>query len=618
MDKSLKTLKTEILSQMFPAGTPENLVTQLDALMIEGLADIQKWVDLEKASNCNVIRFCKTFHRNAMTVVPAPRGIIHRVYTIADDDWNRPVIYVQESWPKPESWSGRFRKMLLPLVSGIARLPLGFEYANERTDLRFGNEERPFHRAHSGIWAIHDRNIYISPWIQSNEMVVIEWTGIKPASEWTDDDLVSDAVDFKKVLKLYVQYAHERDYGSDTAKENRLHDAYDDAMSDLMLQAKWETDVRPTETSRKHHHSIMGDLLSVKPMHSPPPKPDELLFAHIGNAGAVNSNADAVAALVLGWDAEAILSAGGHTDGTTAYDLAIGRNYYSMIEPYVGVYGEGAQENKFWPSLDDADYTLDSTLAAYKAFFKEPNNGRYYDKCYGRIHFFFVDGSASDTDGNAYDSKQADWLRIKLMLSTSAWKVVIVAKPPYSSSVVMFGAHQIAVEDANLRWPFKAWGADLVLSGGAQDYERFLVDGLPYIVNGLGGMGLDATSPTPITGSQLIYATTYGAGAIFVTPTSLTYNFYATDGTIVDVLQLTKAATGSVVTAPTPPVLVAATAAAGGAQVLTGSWADPNSNITPPNQGAAAIYIQDTKNAQTYVSMWSWSINKKLWIPLIT
>ena len=61
-----------------------------------------------------------------------------------------------------------------------------------------------------------------------------------------------------------------------------------------------------------------------------------------------------------------------------------------------------------------------------------------------------------------------------------------------------------------MRWPFKAWGASIVLSGHDHDYERFSVDGLTYIVNGVGGASLRAFK-TPIAGSQVRFAGEFGA-----------------------------------------------------------------------------------------------------------
>src|SRR5712671_4906319 len=75
--------------------------------------------------------------------------------------------------------------------------------------------------------------------------------------------------------------------------------------------------------------------------------------------------------------------------------------------------------------------------------------------------------------------------------------------PPYSS-----GPHGATLY---MRWPFRQWGADLVLTGHDHIYERLSVDGLPYIVDGLGGATFYALGP-PVPESQVRF--TDGAGAL--------------------------------------------------------------------------------------------------------
>ena len=41
-----------------------------------------------------------------------------------------------------------------------------------------------------------------------------------------------------------------------------------------------------------------------------------------------------------------------------------------------------------------------------------------------------------------------------------------------------------------MKWPFKEWGASIVLSGHEHTLERLVIDDLTYIVNGLGGKNL--------------------------------------------------------------------------------------------------------------------------------
>lgn len=604
--RSLKSLKDEIREDIWFSAEAENLRRQHDNQFIEGLAEIQKWCETLKQHQINVIEFCKTYHRNGMTVVPAPRGVIRRVYTVADDNWGNPVYYSQRKWPEPEGHAGRFRNMMMPLENGVGKLPVGFSYANCSTDFKFGTKKF-FHRSHQGIWAVHDGNIYISPWIQSNEVVVIEWAGIKTSSEWSDGDLVSAAVDFKKTLKLYVQYAHERDYG-DPEKAEFFHNAemtgsYDEALADLMWQCRQETMVRETDVAtHPYRYSYIDKILGARPIpRIPEPDKNLVVFAHIGNNGSGSPDALNVANLVKMWYPKFIVASGGNvfvdpnTGDYTTYDFSVGSLFSNYLSPYIGSYSvESPQKNMFWPTLDNSDWS-NSDLVPFQQFFTLPNNQRYYDLCIGPVHLFFVDGSASDPDGVLPTSVQGSWLQTMLMLSTSKWKVVIVSQPPFSSDP--------ASQDTTLQWPFAAWGADLVLSGEAMCYERFNVVRFPYIVNGLGGKS--AILPgTQAANSMALYAGSFGAGRVSVNGDTLRYEFFTVEGTLIDTLELTKGVCTMSAPIPSP------SAVTGNSNLLTGPWPNPNGNIVPPQPGNAAIYVQDGVGTTTE---WRWSVTNQTW-----
>jgi hypothetical protein len=108
---------------------------------------------------------------------------------------------------------------------------------------------------------------------------------------------------------------------------------------------------------------------------------------------------------------------------------------------------------------------------------------------------------------------------------------VLAHHAPYTS-------HEI--EDiTRMRWPFKAWGADAVLSGFFHVYERLLVDGVPYFVNGAGGAwvsGFGAIDPH----SQFRYAEDNGAMLVDASATRITFRFVTRRGRIVDEYALVK------------------------------------------------------------------------------
>ena len=560
---SFKELKDSIKRAIWPSGEAENLVHAHDAMFIEGLAEIQKWVQGEATVNCTVTRFNRTYHKGGMTVVPAPKGVVTRVYTVADDNWLHPVFFSPRAWPDPEDWAKRLRGRYLPLHRGDNKLPVGFQYAEPWHDLRHGwwgeadkdtacpQSHDRFERAKHGIYSIHDRNIYMAPWIQSNEMVVVEWHGIKTAHEWSDDDLISDAVDFRLALKLYVQYAHERDFG-DMETAELFHNSageghYDTALADLMWQAREENRLRSNKIPAPHEHVGLIDtlLLNKAARQLGLTKPEEhhhrrhewkedeeFIFGHIGNNGCGTPNADAVACMVKGWHPRFIVASGGDCIAGPGvfYDFTVGREWHDFIWPYNGQYGNGSSENRFWPAVDDNDWN-NQNWKLFAEFFALYTKGHFYDVSYGPLHLFFISGVNDEPAGNAADSQQGRWLQTALMLSTARWKVVVVAAPPFSSDN--------STQKSNMQWPFDQWGADAVFAGTSEDYERFSVNRFTYIVNGLGGAGLLNQSSTALN-SIKFYAGNYGAGKVTVSRNRLRYECLAIDGTVVDNFEITK------------------------------------------------------------------------------
>jgi hypothetical protein len=90
-----------------------------------------------------------------------------------------------------------------------------------------------------------------------------------------------------------------------------------------------------------------------------------------------------------------------------------------------------------------------------------------------------------------------------------------------------------------MRWPFKAWGADAVLSGFYHVYERLLVDGLPYFVNGAGGTWISNYGEIDAH-SQFRYREDFGAMLIDATDMRITFRFVNRVGQIVDEYVLMK------------------------------------------------------------------------------
>jgi hypothetical protein len=137
-----------------------------------------------------------------------------------------------------------------------------------------------------------------------------------------------------------------------------------------------------------------------------------------------------------------------------------------------------------------------------------------------------------EPDGVTADSIQGRWLQQKLAASTATWKLVYMHHPPYTSSA-------LRSNNTWMQWPFKQWGASAVFAGHDHAYERFDIDGLPYFVNGAGGMITYTFKLTPESGSQVRFNTDWGAMRVEANDCAITYEFVNRANEVIDALTQT-------------------------------------------------------------------------------
>jgi myo-inositol-hexaphosphate 3-phosphohydrolase len=246
-------------------------------------------------------------------------------------------------------------------------------------------------------------------------------------------------------------------------------------------------------------------------------------FAVIGDYGDDNNDELAVANMVKSWNVDFVITTGDNSYGSTHIDVNIGQYYQEFIYPYSGSYGSGSptEENRFYPSLGNHDYSDGGGISAYLNYFTLPGNEYYYDFIRENVHFFAIDNESSL-------SSQETWLEDQMSACTSNdlhWKIVYFHKAPYSS-----GSHGNHPE---VQWDFKGMGAHAIFSGHDHNYERRRVDDLVYFVNGSGGKSLRSVG-TPISYSEFIYDEQHGAQLVTVDGTELTFEFYSRDGILRD------------------------------------------------------------------------------------
>jgi hypothetical protein len=256
-------------------------------------------------------------------------------------------------------------------------------------------------------------------------------------------------------------------------------------------------------------------------------------FAVIGDYGQGNQAEADVAALVKSWQPDFIITTGDNNypiGSKQTIDENVGQFYQEYIYPYTGDYGPGGDTNRFFPTLGNHDWDSEQAQA-YLDYFTLPGNERYYDFVWGPVHLFALDGDSREPDGVGSSSAQAAWLEERLAGSSVPWQVVYTHQSPYSS-----GTHGAVTW---MRWPFEEWGADILLSAHDHNYERLLIDGFPYIVNGLGG-GPIYSVKTPVEGSQVLYNEDYGAMLVEANETGMQFQFFNRGGVLIDTYQLNQ------------------------------------------------------------------------------
>lgn len=255
-------LFSEVVGLLFPDGEAENLVTAHKRFLNEALWDASKYVPCLQVCNTNVFPQCATYFNCGMTVLPAPRGRILKVYVIGKDsegdpDWCSKVYlqqveyshierYVQLSRHciKPNSlfasalvWNlfgcGWREKHKYPCptdegLESLPSLPQGFHYPQSSTDA--GGRSR------NGVFAIYRGRIYIAPWIESDETIVIEWSGIK--NQWADTDLVDDDLKFRQAIRYHVGFQHYLNFEENQQKLVTMRTGWDEALREMISECR--------------------------------------------------------------------------------------------------------------------------------------------------------------------------------------------------------------------------------------------------------------------------------------------------------------------------------------------------------------------------------------------
>lgn len=384
--------------------------------------------------------------------------------------------------------------------------------------------------SYSFILDPHANKFYVSPKVTDGYQVSMFYDGMKLDFAATDTVPFDEAVEL--VVADYVTAKIERRVNKDLPMHESYMKSYYQGLWRLLTRARDQ--VRVVVDPNAKCEQPICQTVAVDDT--------DIEFAAVGDSGesgelasnAIISDTQEVANLVKSLDPDFFIHLGdtNYPDGAaeTLYDHFT--KYYAPFIPN-DIYAAWG-EHDLGTTLD-GQYGKPLLDALYKI--KDINSSKlYYQFIKGQVEFFVLNSGYTDADPREPDgitsvSTQGLWLQAALLASASVWKVVILHRAPYTSDI------EHTPGTTTMRWPFKTWGADIVLSGHGHNYERIQVDGFPYIVCGLGG-AIKRGFGSLVPGSQVRYDDANAVLRVTANATNLTVTLVNVDGQIVDSLAL--------------------------------------------------------------------------------
>ncbi len=229
-------------SLVHPSGIARPLEYQFRLDVISALIRIQKFCKYYRTRNRDVTDFADTTFYCGASVVDMPRGNIQRVYTIITDTGCCPILASHMSdW---DEWLNKlqYRRQTYEEPTDSTGLAVPFRHPTEDNDKDC--------RANYGYWSHKYNKIYLAPWIDSDESVVVEWHGIRRKYEdatvmpydGTDSYGVGDSQDagteLLTAVAAFVRSEDLRKNRRDYAGAAYERQVFDDKLAD-MIHSVW-------------------------------------------------------------------------------------------------------------------------------------------------------------------------------------------------------------------------------------------------------------------------------------------------------------------------------------------------------------------------------------------
>ena len=276
-----------------------------------------------------------------------------------------------------------------------------------------------------------------------------------------------------------------------------------------------------------------GDTTFETSTFSTAPGPDGAITAIVvGDTGSGDEQQQQMSEVMEGMNGDLLL----HT-GDVVYQRGAACHYE---ERYYDPYAALIDSVPVYPVLGNHDVLTDNGepyLTAFELPAESSGTERFYSFDYGPMHVAALDSELYYGDDSISTEEQKAWLRADLQATDRPWKVVVIHRPPYSSSPYHGGDRNILEDLVGI---FEEEGVDVVFAGHEHVYERLKpINDITYFVSGGGGGDLRGAGTTELTA---VSALRYHALEVEATPDRMVIEAVGIDGDVFDRIELTQPA----------------------------------------------------------------------------
>lgn len=253
---------SDLSRTVFPEGSAENLTPNHRKYITDALIDIQQKVPCFRTQHRDRVSMADTFTECNASVYSAPRGFIAQIYAVTQDNCCAKRYFQPIDWDEMEQIlnDNRHCGALIEPTYYYYSDAYGYTDYPEYGCLYYGDSSGATDlcaRPTTSYSAMKNGLLYLFPHLQSNEVLVIEWDGIKRS--WKDTDEVLFDREIQDAVEHFLDFRSAYREDCDAQRMQVARTLYDELVAKQIWQCRKERRIE----RRQHYFSNCGDFCNT-------------------------------------------------------------------------------------------------------------------------------------------------------------------------------------------------------------------------------------------------------------------------------------------------------------------------------------------------------------------